>query len=85
MHDGPTNPVKWRPMPKKVSFSGKSPYKRKGFQMMGSAFLLQGKVECVPCYEEGCDRNTKSFGTWVQDMSSADVMNTAKTMRIQSS
>jgi heptosyltransferase-3 len=82
---GPTNPVKWGPMPKNISFPGKSPYKRKGSQMMGNVFLLQGKGECVPCHEEGCDRNTKSLSRCLQDIPSADVIDAVKIMIMQSS
>ena len=82
---GPTNPVKWGPMPKNVSFAGKSPYKRKGSQRVNNVFLLQGKGECVPCHEEGCDRNTKSFSRCLQDIPSADVIDAVKTMMMQTS
>jgi len=82
---GPTNPVKWGPMPKEVSFSGKSPYKRKGSQMMGNVFLLQGVGECVPCHEEGCDRNIKSLSRCLQDIPAADVIEAVETMMMQSS
>jgi len=82
---GPTNPVKWGPMPKEVSFSGKSPYKRKGSQKMGNVFLLQGKGECVPCHEEGCDRNIASLSRCLQDIPSADVIEAVETMMTQNS
>lgn len=82
---GPTNPVKWGPMPKNISFPGKSPYKRKGTQMLGNVFLLQGKGECVSCHEEGCDRNIESLSRCLQDMPAADVIEAVKTMMTQSS
>ena len=82
---GPTNPVKWGPMPKEVSFSGKSPYKRKGSQMISNVFLLQGKGECVPCHEEGCDRNIKSLSRCLQDIPAADVIEAVETMMTRSS
>ncbi len=81
---GPTNPVKWGPMPKEVSFIGKSPYKKKGSQMMGNVFLLQGKGECVPCHEEGCDRNIQSLSRCLQDIPAADVIQAVETMMTQS-
>ena len=82
---GPTNPVKWGPMPKGVSFPGKSPYKRKGSQTMGNVVLLQGKGECVPCHEEGCDRNIKSLSRCLQDIPAADVIEAVETMMGRSS
>jgi len=81
---GPTNPVKWGPMPKNVSFPGKSPNKRKGSQIIGNVFLLQGKGECVPCHEEGCDKNIKSFSKCLHDIPSADVIEAIKTMMTRS-
>jgi len=77
---GPTNPVKWGPMPKNISFPGKSPYKRKGSQMMGNVFLLQGRGDCVPCHEEGCDRNIQSLSRCLQDMPAPDVIDAVKTI-----
>ena len=82
---GPTNPVKWGPMPKNISFPGKSPYKRKGSQMIGNVFLLQGEGECVPCHEEGCDRNIRSLSKCLQNMPAADVIQAVKTMMAQNS
>ena len=82
---GPTNPVKWGPMPKEVSFSGKSPYERKGSQIMGNVFLLQGKGECVPCHEKGCDRNIQSLSRCLQGIPAADVIQAVETMMTQSS
>jgi len=82
---GPTNPVKWGPMPKEVSFSGKSPYRRKGSQKMGNVFLLQGGGECVPCHEEGCDRNIESLSRCLQDILAADVIEAVETMLTRSS
>jgi len=77
---GPTNPVKWGPMPKETSFSGKSPYERKGSQKIGNVFLLQGRGECVPCHEEGCDRNIESLSRCLQDIPAADVIEAVETM-----
>jgi heptosyltransferase-3 len=81
---GPTNPVKWGPMPNNLSFSGRSPYKRKGSQIVKNVFLLQGQGACVPCHEEGCDRNIKSFSKCLQNIQAEDVINAAETMMTQS-
>ena len=60
---GPSNPVKWGPWP--ASYNGKlmrSPYKLYGYpwQKAGNVILLQGVQPCVPCREEGCERNIMS-------------------------
>ena len=81
---GPSNPVKWGPMPKNIAFTGKSPYKRKGSQKKGNVFLLQGKGDCVPCHEEGCEKNIESFSRCLQDIPSTDVIEAVKTMLPQS-
>ncbi len=77
---GPTNPVKWGPMPRGFSFPGTSPYERRGSQRKGNVFLLQGKGECVPCHEEGCDRNINSLSQCLQEISAADVIEAVKTV-----
>ncbi|MGV8058363.1 MAG: glycosyltransferase family 9 protein [Smithellaceae bacterium] len=77
---GPTNPVKWGPLPNNLSFSGKSPYKRKGSQIVKNVFLLQGQGECVPCHEEGCDRNVRSFSKCLLEIPADDVTEAVETM-----
>lgn len=57
---GPTNPVKWGPWPKGHA-SDSSPYVMKGSQRVGNVILLQGRDDCVPCREEGCERRIDSF------------------------
>jgi heptosyltransferase III len=80
---GPTNPVKWGPMPNHLSFSGKSPYKREGIQIVDNVLLLQGQGECVPCHEEGCDRNIRSFSKCLQDIPADDVIQAVEKMMAQ--
>ncbi len=77
---GPTNPVKWGPMPAGISLPGKSPYKRSGSQIVKNVFLLQGSGECVPCHEEGCGRHTASLSRCLQTLSSAEVIDAVQTM-----
>jgi heptosyltransferase-3 len=77
---GPTNPVKWGPMPNNLSFSAKSPYKRKGSQIIKNVFLLQGQGECVPCHEEGCGRNIRSFSKCLQEIQAVDVIEAVEKM-----
>lgn len=80
---GPTNPVKWGPLPNNLSFPGKSPYKRKGSQILENVFLLQGQGECVPCHEEGCNRNIGSFSKCLQEIPANDVIAVLETMMKQ--
>lgn len=77
---GPTNPVKWGPMPKDFSLEGKSPYIRKGSQIVKNVFLLQGEGECVPCHQEGCERNIKSLSECLQNIPAEKVIKAVETM-----
>ena len=81
---GPTNPVKWGPMPNNLFSTGRSPYKRKGSQRVKNVFLLQGQGECVPCHEEGCDRNVKSLSKCLQEIPADDVIAAVETMLTRS-
>jgi heptosyltransferase-3 len=56
---GPSNPMKWAPWPLGYSPGPgeRTPYhNRASLQQVGNVWLLQPPDECVPCYEEGCDR-----------------------------
>jgi heptosyltransferase-3 len=65
---GPSNPVKWGPWPK--GYCGQtSPYVMQGSQRVGNVILIQGEGECVPCREEGCDRNIESFSRCLVEIS----------------
>jgi heptosyltransferase-3 len=81
---GPTNPVKWGPMPNNLSSSGRSPYKRKGSQTVKNVFLLQGQGECVPCHEEGCDRRIDSLSKCLQEIPADEVIEAVHTMMMRS-
>ena len=63
---GPSNPVKWGPWPK--AYVGDNPYMLRGTQRVGNVILLQGKEECVPCMEEGCERNVNSESACLQNL-----------------
>jgi heptosyltransferase-3 len=63
---GPSNPVKWGPWPK--AYVGDNPYMLRGTQRVGNVILLQGKEECVPCMEEGCERNVNSGSACLQNL-----------------
>ena len=56
---GPTNPVKWAPWPSAYR-QNKNPFYKVGSQQVNNVFLVQGTGECVPCYQEGCDRHRLS-------------------------
>lgn len=56
---GATNPAVWSPFPFNYQ-SDKNPFERKGSQHVNNVYLLQGEGDCVPCQEEGCDRNRQS-------------------------
>ncbi len=71
---GPTNPVKWGPWPLGWT-SHTNPYKRRGTpQRAGNVILLQGKMDCVPCAEEGCDRSIDSESRCLHSITVNDVL-----------
>lgn len=67
---GPSNPVKWGPWPSDWASSA-SPWPRRGSGRQGNVYLLQGEDErdCVPCMQEGCERNIASSSQCLQNMS----------------
>lgn len=56
---GPTNPVKWAPWPCGYASSA-NPYRKVGDQTLNNVYLLQGREDCVPCDQEGCERYRQS-------------------------
>ncbi len=72
---GPSNPVKWGPWPKGFK---KNPYKMKGSQHAGNVHLLQGKGDCVPCLEEGCERHVGSSSACLQNLPVIDAIEALK-------
>ena len=64
---GPTNPVKWGPWPRHHTCHC-NPYVMRGSQTVGNVVLLQGEGHCVPCQEEGCDRNINSLSDCLQNL-----------------
>lgn len=56
---GPSNPVKWGPWPIDWHHSS-SPWPIRGSGRQGNVWLIQGSGDCVPCLQEGCDRNLNS-------------------------
>jgi heptosyltransferase-3 len=69
---GPSNPVKWGPWPK--GYEGENPYVLRGTQRVGNVILLQGKGDCVPCMEEGCERNINSESACLQNLPARDAI-----------
>jgi len=64
---GPSNPVKWGPWPKGYD-EDLNPYNLRGTQRVNNVVLLQGSGDCVPCMEEGCDRNIASLSACLQNL-----------------
>ena len=70
---GPTNPVKWGPWPKH-HVCRYNPYVMRGSQTVGNVVLIQGEGDCVPCHEEGCDRNINSLSDCLQNLPATKVI-----------
>jgi len=70
---GPSNPVKWGPWPKHYG-EDRNPYTMRGTQRVNNVLLLQGKGDCVPCLEEGCDRHINSLSDCLQKLPSERVI-----------
>lgn len=70
---GPSNPVKWGPWPQGY-VQAKNPYRLRGTQRVERVILLQGPGDCVPCMEEGCERNIRSLSACLQNLPSANVI-----------
>lgn len=69
---GPTNPVKWAPWPFYFT-QDKNPFKSKGSQHVNNVFLIQGDGVCVPCHQEGCNKNRNSHSKCLDNLSVASV------------
>jgi len=65
---GPTNPVKWAPWPIDYQ-SDNNPFAKIGDQRVNNVFLIQGKADCVPCHQEGCDRHRMSRSECLERLS----------------
>jgi heptosyltransferase-3 len=70
---GPTNPSKWAPWPFGYE-EDRNPFHRKGTQHFGNVFLIQGEGNCVPCQEEGCDRQRESTSRCLENLESGVVI-----------
>lgn len=76
---GPSNPVKWSPWPKGFA-PDRNPFELRGAQRVGNVMLVQGEGECVPCFEEGCERHVNSFSDCLQHLSPQVVIAAARVM-----
>ncbi len=70
---GPVNPVKWGPWPREQEVSDGEPWHMKGSQHRGNVFLVQGKGDCVPCRQEGCDHHRQSASRCLENLSVDEV------------
>ncbi len=70
---GPTNAVKWSPWPKGYRGEG-NPFPRQGGGRLNNVILLQGTGDCVPCGEEGCDREIGGTSDCLQRLPAARVI-----------
>ncbi len=72
---GPTNPVKWAPWPV-TDAQNTAPFQRvAAAQTIGNVTVLQGKKDCVPCHQEGCERHRKSHSECLDSLSVERVIN----------
>ncbi|MDD5329779.1 MAG: glycosyltransferase family 9 protein [Sulfuricella sp.] len=74
---GPSNPVKWGPWPKGFGGPG-NPFSLKGTQRAGNVVLMQGEGECVPCFQEGCQRHVNSLSDCLQQLASGRIIEAAQ-------
>jgi heptosyltransferase-3 len=80
---GPTNPIKWAPWPNNYALD-KTPFQQKGTQRVGNVLLVQGKGECVPCHQEGCERHKQSDSRCLERLDSVLVIEAVKKFLEQS-
>jgi heptosyltransferase-3 len=83
---GPSNPVKWGPWPRGQALT-KSPFLLKGTQTVGNVTIIQGhglknSKDCVPCFEEGCERHIDSSSECLQSLTAATVIEAVKKLLI---
>jgi heptosyltransferase III len=78
---GPSNPVKWGPWPVHCTTSP-SPWMMRAmpWQRVGNVLLLQGQGDCVPCFNEGCDRHRQSTSECLLNLSVETVLSAVDEM-----
>jgi heptosyltransferase III len=80
---GPTNPVKWGPWPKTWD-SLVNPFHCLGSQQRKNVYLIQGRGDCVPCLQEGCDRHIKSRSRCLENITTQQVIRAIQLMTLLS-
>ncbi len=70
---GPSNPVKWGPWPQAWS-PATNPFVKIGSQRRNNVYLIQGQGDCVPCFEEGCDRHINSRSQCLENLTAKHVI-----------
>ncbi len=70
---GPTNIVKWAPWPINYHMN-QNPFITKGSQQVSNIYLVQGEGDCVPCYQEGCDKHRLSRSECLDRLTSKKVI-----------
>jgi heptosyltransferase-3 len=63
---GPTNKVKWSPWP--VGHGMTNPFDMKGSQQNANVLLIQGEGDCVPCFDEGCEKHRASYSACLDSL-----------------
>ncbi len=76
---GPSDPVRWGPWPQGWRGAG-NPWPLVGSGRHENVTLLQGEGACVPCRQEGCERNVASYSDCLMQMSTARVAAVAAEM-----
>jgi len=76
---GPTNPLKWAPWPYQYALD-KTPFDFIGTKKVANVVLLQGKGDCVPCHQEGCEQHRKSSSRCLEEIESSAVVDWVKTI-----
>jgi heptosyltransferase-3 len=72
---GPTDPSKWGPWPKNYA-SDKTPFKSIGSSIIENVCLIQASSSqlCVPCQQEGCERNRFSHSKCLDNLESQHII-----------
>lgn len=72
---GPTNPIKWAPWP--FDYKKKqNPFDLKDSQHINNIYLIQGQGDCVPCFQEGCDKHRQSHSNCLNTLPSKTIIDT---------
>jgi heptosyltransferase-3 len=72
---GPTDPAKWAPWPQNYACE-KTPFDSMGSKTINNVCLIQAQSNqlCVPCQQEGCDRNRFSHSKCLDNLESQHII-----------